>query len=354
MKNINIGIYSPYLDILGGGERYVFTLAEYLSRKYKVFLYGKQEITELVRKQFQINLQNIVFISPALFKKKNPLSKLLALNNFHIFFYLTDGSIFFSPCRKNILLIQSPMHIPYNTLSNKLKLLNWEIVCNSLFTQSQVQEKLGCTSSVLYPPVDTGILAIENQKEDIILSVGRLYSPLHKKNHSVLIDAFKKNYLKYFKDWKLIIVGGVTQQEGQLILGQLKKEAKGYPIEIKENISYQDLRELYNKAKIYWHATGFGEDVVKYPEKAEHFGITTVEAMASKTIPIAFSSGGQKEIIADGIDGFLWNTVDELVEKSNKIMRDSVLYNKISQTAWEKANKFSKEKFYEKVEKLIP
>src|SRR5258708_29478448 len=35
---LKIGIYSPYLDTLGGGEKYMLTIAEYLSQKTHVDL----------------------------------------------------------------------------------------------------------------------------------------------------------------------------------------------------------------------------------------------------------------------------------------------------------------------------
>ena len=62
-------------------------------------------------------------------------------------------------------------------------------------------------------------------------------------------------------------------------------------------IFLKDILNEYKLAKIYWHASGFGEDLETHPEKAEHFGITTVEAMINGLVPIVIDAGGQKEIV---------------------------------------------------------
>ena len=47
---------------------------------------------------------------------------------------------------------------------------------------------------------------------------------------------------------------------------------------IHENCPFEELIKLYEKAKIFWHGAGFGENENLNPEKMEHFGITTVSA----------------------------------------------------------------------------
>jgi len=67
----------------------------------------------------------------------------------------------------------------------------------------------------------------------------------------------------------------------------------------------------------------------KYPDKfpgdpaaQEHFGMTTAEAMGYGAVPVAIGSGGQPEVVDDGVDGFLWRDVDQLKAKTRALVDD--------------------------------
>ena len=121
-----------------------------------------------------------------------------------------------------------------------------------------------------------------------------------------MINAFKEMVTKGLKDWKFVLAVSV-QKKDETEFEVMQKAAKGFPIEFLVNKSNDELWDIYSKAKIYWHASGFGEDLEKNPEYAEHFGISTVEAMGAGAVPVVINAGGQTEIVADGENGFLWN-----------------------------------------------
>ena len=81
----------------------------------------------------------------------------------------------------------------------------------------------------------------------------------------------------------------------------LRKKTAGSKIEILTDSEFETLQTYYSKAKIYWHAAGFGEDLEKHPDRAEHFGMSTVEAMSAGCVPVVFAGGGQLEIVQSGI-----------------------------------------------------
>lgn len=343
-KRLQIGIYSPYFEILGGGERYILTIAELLSRNHNVYIYADSGLKKNAEKILHIDLRNVYFLpeKPDLFPSCD------------IFFYMTDGSLFFPIAKKNFIIMQSPAHIPHLSFLDQLKLKNWQILCYSQFMQSIIKSRLKKTSEILSPSVDIHLFkAAQNQKENMILSVGRFFPHLHNKKQDVLIDQFKKWHNRYFHNWKLIIAGGLTEEGGKTVVEKLKNESKNFPIQIVVNPSFSALRNLYQKAKIYWHAAGLSEDLQKFPEKAEHFGITTLEAMATGAVPIVFAAGGQKDIVSDGKSGFLWDTTEILLQKTRQVMVDNQLRLKLGENAVKRANDFSKEHFYEKLETLI-
>ncbi len=351
-KKPRIGFYSPYLSMFGGGERYLLSIAKSLSDDFEVSLFGPREIKKEAERLFGMDLEQIKFADDRIFRQKSLLNKTFKLTAYNKFFYMTDGSLFFSPLKENFLIIQSPAHIPKLNLLNKIKLCDWKILCYSRFMADIIFSVLERQAYILPPPIDIPAFDKKKKKENLILTVGRFFPYPHNKKQNVLLAFFKKYYQKIFKSWRLVIVGGLNEEGGRKIVEELQKESKGYPVEILTNLPFSKLCRLYARAKVYWHGAGFGEDLKKYPERAEHFGITTLEAMASACVPVVFAGGGQMEIVKNGENGFLWQNEKELVEKTEKLM-DNNCYLKLSQHAQKRAADYSLNKFNEKLEKII-
>jgi glycosyltransferase involved in cell wall biosynthesis len=377
-------IYDPYLDTLGGGERYCLTVAEILLKHgYKVDLFwsGKQDLIEKAQQRFSLNLDglnmvnDIFHIKPkqidlfeeeqnlfkVIHKSLNPqkihqklvtfVKKLKTTSNYDIFFYLGDGSIPILLGKQNFLHIQVPFlneKINLIKLITNLKLLFFsKIICNSEFTAKFYQDNLPSKITVLYPPVDIEKFKSSKNKENIILSVGRFDNVLNAKKQDVLIDAFKLLFEREdIKNWKLILVGGsLIDPDKNSYLKYLKEKAEELPIEFIVNPNFDDLKEIYSRSKIYWHAAGFDVDEKKHPENTEHFGMTVVEGMASGLVPVVIAKGGIPEIICDGIDGYLWKNIDELIFKTKSLIDSSQDLEKMSEKALIKCQKFSKDNF---------
>jgi glycosyltransferase involved in cell wall biosynthesis len=111
------------------------------------------------------------------------------------------------------------------------------------------------------------------------------------------------------------------------------------------NIRTAELKSAYEQAKIFWHATGYGEDDQAHPELAEHFGMVTVEAMAAGCVPVVINKGGQPEIVEHGVNGFLWNTLAELRDYTLMLAGDEKLLARMSEAARSRANRFSRKNF---------
>lgn len=355
-KILKVGIFTPYIDIFGGGERFVLSIASEISQKHEVFLYTDSKIQTHSREKLGISLDRVHFLPDDLLRKQNLFNRYRYLSQYDLFFYMTDGSLFFSGASNNLLIIQSPSHIPPKNILNRAKLNGWKIICYSKFMKDIISRELGNSYQIFpFPPCINAPGKAEEYmtKKNIILTVGRYFHFPHDKKHDELVDIFLSSYKKYFPDWKMVIAGGLTEKGGEEIVENLKKKAKGSPIEILVNISRAKLDRLYGEAKIYWHATGFGEDLSKFPEKAEHFGISPLEAMSYGCVPVVFSAGGLKDIISDGTDGFFWSSKEELIEKTYNLIKDNKLFYKVSQFAREKAKNYSCDKFYAKIEKII-
>jgi glycosyltransferase involved in cell wall biosynthesis len=136
-------------------------------------------------------------------------------------------------------------------------------------------------------------------------------------------------------------------------LDKVRAEAEGYPVFFHFDAPFEVLQQLYGQAKIYWHASGYGENVNRRPDRFEHFGISTVEAMAAGCVPVVIGKGGQKEIVINHETGFLWETLEELMDYTEQLARNPTLWAKMSQAALQRAQDFSKEVFASRVYELM-
>lgn len=334
-------IINPYLDTLGGGERYTLAFAKALiNSDYQVDLEWKnKEIVGMLEDRFGMDLEGINIVGDT---KRG--------DSYDLCFWVSDGSIPILKARNNILHFQVPFHgVGGGSLLNKMKLIRVnKIVCNSGFTKSVIDKEFGVKSVVIYPSVDTENIK-PKRKENLILYVGRFSNILQSKSQDVLIKAFIKMYKGGLTDWKLVLIGGVEVGVGDY-LESLKKLSSGYPIEIIESPDFKTLKDYYGKAKIFWSASGYGVNEEKSPERVEHFGITVIEAMAGGAVPIIYNAGGHKEIVEDGKNGFLWDNTNKLIEKTKEVMSSRMT---LSKNAISSSKGYSYEKFNEGVVSLI-
>ncbi len=353
---MRIGIYDPYLDDMGGGEKYMLTIAQCLSQDHSVTLFwnDKEDLTAAA-KRFSIDTSKIGFSANIFSSNVGFLKRVLETIKYDAMVILSDGSIPFVLSKKIFIHIQQPIPGAKSSLKTKIKLSRIsKVFCNSYFSKSFVDKQLGVDSVVVYPPVK--LFPKKLKKENIILHVGRFRARnigvSDYKKQDVMVDAFKKMVKKGFKGWRFILAVSVNAEE-ESAFEEFKKKTKNMPIEFYINKSNEDLWDLYSKAKIYWHASGFGENLEEHPEYAEHFGISTVEAMGAGAVPVVFNAGGQKEIVENGVSGLVWDSVGELEEKTQMLSKEKLILEKMAIEAKKRAKDFEGNRFCDEIKRLI-
>jgi len=341
--------YDPYLDTLGGGERYTLTAAKVLSEHgFDVFLAWKDQRTlDAASQRFHLDLSKIFLSSEyyRLFQHGSIPARFQALSPLDVVFYVSDGSVPVLFGKHTLLHYQVPFtHTNRHPFIDRLKLTTIRsIVVNSRFTKSVIDETLGINhSTVLYPPIAVEEFSPGEKKDNLILNVGRFASPLHSKRQDILIQAFRGLYEQGTTNWRLVLAGG--HQGPSKELDHLKHLAKGLPVEFAVNTDYASLKKLYQSGSIYWHAAGFDVDEVLNPESTEHFGITTVEAMASGCVPVVVPKGGQKEIVISKV-GFHANTIPEFITVTSHLIARPKLLKQLSSQAVIRSRLYSQDKF---------
>lgn len=334
---MRIGISSPYLDSFGGGERYMLTIASCLAKEHAVEVFWPDEkIKRIAKDRLAIDLGRVEVIPEE-------------SQNYDLLIFLSDGSIPLSFTKNNIVHFQRPFqNVGGETILNKIKLLKInKVICNSEFTKKFIDQEYGVKSIIIYPPVDVKKFA-PRRKSNTILSVGRFHPA---KKQFEMIEMYKR-IIKGLNGWRLILTGGLLGQDKEYY-SRLRALANDKDVEILPNVEFVELVRLYGKAKIYWHATGYGEDEEKNPAAMEHFGITTVEAMAAGCVPITFRGGGQKEIIKHTHNGFLWETSGELKKYTLEMVENEKLRKEIATQARKDSGKYSVKRFCNEISNLV-
>lgn len=379
---MKIGIYSPYLAVYGGGEKYIGKIAEILSRENDVaFIVFTKPDFEKLESRLNIDLSRVAIDnirSPALpwnsrisilrtfinFINAYKVSKLT--NKYDLFINQENFSAIPSLAKRSFSICQIPPTTwnRFSRLTNNLfinlildpKLKSYDkIIVYSFFTKEWAERYYDRKVEVIYPAVDTEQF-IPLPKENFIISVGRFFASGHCKKQVEMIKVFKELYKtnKELNNWEYHLVGGVSRGSiSQKYLKKCQEEARGYPVHFHVDAPFEVLRELYGKSQIFWHATGLGEDEEGHPQRMEHFGITTIEAMSAGCVPIVINKGGQPEIVRDKIDGFLFETVEELNECTLRVINDGALWRKMSEACIKRSQEFSLEKFERRVKEVF-
>lgn len=224
------------------------------------------------------------------------------------------------------------------------------VVANSAFTARWVERWWGRPSTVLEPPVS---LRTPGPKDAVIASVGRFFAPGrgHAKKQLELVEAFRE-LCRRVDGWELHLAGGCSAED-VAYLDAVREAARGLPVELHVDASGAEVDELYRRASIYWHATGLGEDLDVDPVRAEHFGITTVEAMSAGAVPVVIAAGGQPEIVRPEVDGLLFRTLDELVDQTERLIGDDAARRRMAAEAVARSQRYGRDAFAERLHRLL-
>ena len=205
-------------------------------------------------------------------------------------------------------------------------------IANSEETKRRIQKFYRRDADVIYPPVDIPPHVIQSKamnpgKEDdnYYITLSRLARAKH---IDVLIRAANK------AKFKLKVIGSGRDAE-------YLKSIAGPTVEFLNHIPDEQFKEVFAGAKAFLFAS-----------VDEEFGIAPVEAMGYGIPVIAYGSGGLKEIVQNGTNGYLYTGLDDasLMKSIKKFENLSEKdYEKMRKEARKSAEKYSIEVFEKKI-----
>jgi len=314
-----LAIFATPFDIaLGGGERYLLAAAAAHARTHRIVIAGRVQpsrarlrfaLRELGLEDFHFTTADFHAASqmPApeiMFCMGNEIEPVLPplarVNVFHLQFpfpYRNVGGYL-------------PRHLPgYDT-----------IVVNSAYTSTWTLRALGrlphlATPPVLVvaPPVRSTPVQPPAPHDFSLITVGRFFRAGHSKRQDIFLDIVEAVRRRTGIQVKARLVGSVHRSNDALAyLAEIESRAAAIGgVEILRDASRQDLEDTLARSTYYIHAAGFGVPSDIHPERAEHFGISVVEALRAGCVAGVYELGGPAEILAEVGGGFTYRTVEE-------------------------------------------
>lgn len=369
LRKPKICFYDHALHFPGGGQKYALTIASAFQNDYEVTLIGNKKVSigdleswyDLDLKKCNIKIidipinENEELINPTLAETAdlNPFSPVEEeILNYDLLVNVNMTPHVNPLSLKSIFLC----HFPDGAKKNHFYVGNYDLlITNSKYTSGWIRKKWNLEpSEIVYPPVDMQYKE-EIEKENIILSVSRFEESGTKKQFEMvkIFTEMCRHNKELAQNWKLIVAGGSTLKNQYFNKINKYVQSRSNNIELFRNLPNNDLKKLYARSKIFWHACGLNENPKKHPQRIEHFGMTTVEAMQNKCVPIVIDGGGQREIINHGKNGFKFSNEKEFKKYTLKLTKNPKLIAILNEAAYKDSKKYNKRQFQAKFNVLV-
>lgn len=207
-------------------------------------------------------------------------------------------------------------------------------VINSSYTEGFFFSNYGRHLRVVYPPTPIQqITKIEDADKSTVLFLSRI-TPAKRPELFVGLAA-------EFPDLEFIMIGGCESPEYFSRLKALKQRMNISNLQLHINIPRNQVIYHLQKAKYY-----------VFTAKNEHFGITTVEAMAYGAIPFVHDSGGQREIVPWDI--LRYRDQNMVTKFRNVLSLDQCKIPEFREGVRKQSQQFSEENFISKMLEYLP
>jgi GT2 family glycosyltransferase len=320
-EKMKVGIYNSFWASMGGGERHALDVAEMaLQSGCEVYLLSERHFSlDKLREFFQVSLSGVKTLI------SGEVTESLT-QRFDIFVNSTFCSSLVSRAALSYFIVS----FPHKNVGREF-ISSYKFLHNSEYTRKWAIRYWGEHQSKILLPIlsfqadqQRGAIAdraseLANTKDLLLLSVGRFNWEGHCKNQHIIARVFarlsKSGAIP--TQWQLVMVGSVDECVESSI--SHFKETEKYLLDcnarLVANADMQEIKSLYHSAAVYIHATGLGVDPIAEPEKNEHFGIASFEALLHGCLLIAFEHGGPAVMVEKNRGSFIYRDESELEQK---------------------------------------
>jgi glycosyltransferase involved in cell wall biosynthesis len=393
---MRVGVIQPQLEGRGGLQKYTVLLVEALAQRLAVEVISEHDVIPAdVERAFNVRLEPGSLVrDPRCFPRlpagggaaaararRNARQGRYDLTRpYDLLFETVMQLPWHAAARRNVLICHFPMvhshrvrpEVPVDGLRGLLtgagreqrdireRLACWQrVVVSSRFAQRWVKTYWDRESEIIHPPIELPEAPDTGGKERWIIGAGYFQRPEPGlewgfKRQELLIDTFRAACDAGLTGWELHLAGHLLLEpdEAARYLAELRDRAAGYPVVLHPDCPHAELLSLYRRGSVFWHAVGYGVDENAFPEKMEHFGMVTAEAMGWGCVPVVINRGGQPEIVTPEA-GCLWDTPAQCVEQTLALAGQPDRLARLAEGAVRRAEDFGLPRFRRQVHALL-
>ena len=361
LRRPRLGLYDHALHLVGGGQKYGCLLAAALRERCDVTLIANRPVTtDELAGWYALDLDGVeveVVELPAFDRLAQPdPARAPAAGEANPFAPVSRASARYDLFINNSMnervrpragVAAAVCHFPERRPAGPFYMDRYRpLLCNSAYTRDWIRRRWGLEADrLLYPPVEGGPPAPAGERRPLILSVAR-FERAGSKRQLEMARAFgrmRSRFPALSGGWRLVLAGGV-EPRGNDYLRRVEEEAAGAgsAIEVRTNLSAEELAGLYRQASLFWHLCGAE---ARDPALREHFGMTVAEAMRYGVAPIVFDGGGLPEIVDHGVSGLRVASSAALLDATLELIGDPERRHRLGDAAAGAAARFGRRRF---------
>lgn len=245
-------------------------------------------------------------------------------------FYTAHGFHFYQGSPKKNWLVFYPIEKFFSRLTDKLITItheDYDLASRKFHCEVAHIHGVGVDEKRYHPVSEEEQLALRREfgftpEQKILLCIGEL---LPNKNQTMAIHAMQE-IVKQFPDAQLLLAGNGPEKE------HLEQEIANCGLQNNiKMLGYCTYLEKYQQIA----------DLLVACSHREGLPLNLVEAMLSGNPVVATINRGHRELIKDGENGYLVNSVDQMAERVMELLADVLVSNRYGRTAQDYAHGYS-------------
>ncbi len=334
-----VGILSTLPYTLGGGEKYIADIMKFfLKYGYEVYLYNDTDKNTIhnTLKIYSIESETVQIYTTD--RLRTTEFENCSIPYFDYFFEMSNNIIprlsfemhdnrsrILKLAYKHIYHCQFPeninniSNIDINDISNSEKYL-YKIIVNSEYTDKYVEPYYNDKVKVLYPLCNMNLheQKYTNKTSSCLkfVTIGRLFpytDRANNKNIDIILNTF--NYLSKMSDldFQFHVICSIKDiNYYHILIKHFSDLIKSNKIVFHPDCDDYEKENILIQSDFYIHATGIRNISKLKPSEEEHFGISVIEGMKSRCVPIIANRGFPPTIIKHNENGYIFDNEHEL------------------------------------------